>query len=147
MPKDKKKRATATAGDNSKEERPAASAEEPASEAQDQNEENPTEPQQPKEKKHDSGAADLEKVTDYAEEKEILPASTDLEDAIATIRNRQVADNAKRLARERELAKVAVRKEDVDLIVDELEISRAKAERTLKEHNGDLIEALAELTN
>lgn len=38
-----------------------------------------------KEKKHDSGAADLEKVTDYAEEKEILSSSTDLEDAIATI--------------------------------------------------------------
>ncbi len=38
-----------------------------------------------KEKKHDSGAADLEKVTDYAEEKEILSTSTDLEDAIATI--------------------------------------------------------------
>lgn len=37
-------------------------------------------------KKHDSGAADLEKVTDYAEEKEILSSSTDLEDAIAVIR-------------------------------------------------------------
>ncbi len=41
--------------------------------------------QQNKEKKHDSGAADLEKVTDYAEEKEILSTSTDLEDAIAVI--------------------------------------------------------------
>ena len=29
-------------------------------------------------------------VTDYAEEKEILSTSTDLEDAIATIRNKQV---------------------------------------------------------
>ncbi len=44
------------------------------------------EQQQSKEKKHDSGAADLEKVTDYAEEKEILSTSTDLEDAIAVIR-------------------------------------------------------------
>ena len=41
--------------------------------------------EQNKEKKHDSGAADLEKVTDYAEEKEILSSSTDLEDAIANI--------------------------------------------------------------
>ena len=39
-----------------------------------------------KEKKHDSGTADLEKVTDYAEEKEIIPTSNDLEDAIAIIR-------------------------------------------------------------
>lgn len=40
----------------------------------------------PETKKHDSGAADLEKVTDYAEEKEILSTSTDLEDALAIIR-------------------------------------------------------------
>lgn len=38
-----------------------------------------------KEKKHDSGTADLEKVTDYAEEKEIISTSNDLEDAIAII--------------------------------------------------------------
>ena len=36
-------------------------------------------------KRHNSGAADLEKVTDYAEEKEILSTSTDLDDAIAVI--------------------------------------------------------------
>ena len=41
-------------------------------------------------KKHDSGAADLEKVTDYAEEKEIFSSSTDLEDAIAAIRKLNV---------------------------------------------------------
>ena len=40
----------------------------------------------PDEKKHNSGAADLEKVTDYAEEKEITSSSTELTDAIATIR-------------------------------------------------------------
>ena len=44
------------------------------------------EKQQQRKGKHDDGAADLEKVTDYAEEKEILSTSTDLEDAIATIR-------------------------------------------------------------
>lgn len=38
-----------------------------------------------KERKHDDGAADLEKVTDYAEEKEILSTSTDIEDAMANI--------------------------------------------------------------
>ena len=37
------------------------------------------------EKKHDSGAADLEKVTDYAEEKEIA-TSSDFDDALANIR-------------------------------------------------------------
>lgn len=42
------------------------------------------------EKKHDSGAADLERVTDYAEEKEVISTSTDLEDAIAIIRKYRV---------------------------------------------------------
>lgn len=37
-------------------------------------------------KKHNSGATDLEKVTDYEEEKEVLSASTDLEEAIVIIR-------------------------------------------------------------
>lgn len=40
----------------------------------------------PNEKKHDSGAADLEKVTDYAEEKEIAPSSSNFDDALANIR-------------------------------------------------------------
>lgn len=40
---------------------------------------------------------DLEKVTDYAEEKEIVAASTAaLDDAIATVRKYQIVDNAKK---------------------------------------------------
>ena len=120
-----------------------------------------------KEKKHDSGAADLEKVTDYAEEKEIGSSSA-AEDAIAVISkilylvcynsllkqtfvlfsdNKQVEEAAKRIAREKELAKVSIKKEDVELIVKEMEISKDKAERTLREHAGNIVEALASLTN
>eukprot|EP00093_Oithona_nana_P005828 05828.XXX_88969_88561_1 [CDS] Oithona nana genome sequencing. len=99
-----------------------------------------------KEKKHDSGAADLEKVTDYAEEKEIGSSSA-AEDAIAVINNKQVEEAAKRMAREKELAKVSIKKEDVELIVKEMEISKDKAERTLREHAGNIVEALASLTN
>ncbi len=61
--------------------------------------------------------------------------------------SRQVAASAERQARERELAKVHVTKEDIDLIAEEMEISRARAERTLREHGGDVVEALATLTN
>ena len=118
-----------------------------------------------KEKKHDSGAADLEKVTDYAEEKEIGSSSA-AEDAIAVISkflcaktqvfvlilnffsdNKQVEEAAKRMAREKELAKVSIKKEDVELSVKEMEISKDKAERTLREHAGNIVEALASLTN
>ena len=104
------------------------------------------------ESKHDSkGAADLEKVTDFAEEKEILSGSTtaaaDLESAIANIRTRQLAAAQEKAARERELAKVAIKKEDVDLIAEEMELPKSKAERTLREHKGNVTDALIALTN
>merc|ERR1711983_568460 len=77
-----------------------------------------------KDKKHDSGAADLEKVTDYAEDKEILSTGNELEDAIVAIRNKQAQKTAEKLARERELAKVPIKKEEVELIMTEMEIPK-----------------------
>ena len=46
------------------------------------------------------------KVTDFAEEKEILSTGNELEDAIVAIRNKQNQKTAEKLAREKELAKV-----------------------------------------
>ena len=63
------------------------------------------------------------------------------------IGNRQAAQTAEKAARERELAKVPIEKTDVDLIATEFEIPRPKAERTLREHGGNVVEALASLTN
>lgn len=37
-------------------------------------------------------------------------------------------------------------KEDVDIIVNELLVSRTVAEQTLREHHGDVVAALEELT-
>ncbi|KAK6644371.1 hypothetical protein RUM43_000638 [Polyplax serrata] len=103
-----------------------------------------TENSQRKVAKHDSGAADLEKVTDYAEEKEIT--SSDDFSELKFIGDRRTKEAADKIARERELAKVSIKKEDVDLIVRELEISRTVAERSLREHQGNLVNALAALT-
>eukprot|EP00096_Caligus_rogercresseyi_P010553 TRINITY_DN389_c1_g10_i1.p1 TRINITY_DN389_c1_g10~~TRINITY_DN389_c1_g10_i1.p1 ORF type:complete len:119 (-),score=40.55 TRINITY_DN389_c1_g10_i1:99-455(-) len=100
-----------------------------------------------KEKKHDSGIADLEKVTDYAEEKEILSSSVELEDAIRAIRNKREIEASEKLAREKELAKVAINKEDVELIMNEMEIPKTKAMRVLREQNGNVVAALTVLTN
>ena len=61
--------------------------------------------------------------------------------------SRQIAESAERAAREKELAKVSITQENVDLIVAEMEISKVKAERTLREHKGNIVEALAALTN
>jgi len=100
-----------------------------------------------KDKKHNSGAADLEKVTDYAEDQEILSTGNELEDAIVAIRNKQAQKTAEKLARERELAKVVISKEHVDLIMHEMELPKDKAERTLREHGGDVVKALTALVN
>ncbi|XP_023327278.1 huntingtin-interacting protein K [Eurytemora carolleeae] len=100
-----------------------------------------------KDRKHDWGAADLEKVTDYAEEMEILSTGNELEDAITAIRNKQALKTAEKLARERELAKVTVNKEDIELIVAEMELSKERADRCLREHDGDVVAALTSLVN
>lgn len=45
------------------------------------------------------------------------------------------------------MAKVTIKKEDVELIMSEMEISRVTAERSLREHMGNVVEALVALTN
>ncbi len=77
----------------------------------------PQEKGQKKIAKHDSGAADMEKVTDYAEEREIL--AQDISGAINLIESRRNKEAAERLAKEKELAKVSIRKEDVEILVKE----------------------------
>lgn len=76
-------------------------------------------------------------------------------------------ENLEKLAKEQELQKVHVKKEDIELIVGlpeftfecfslqfdlifqirEMEISRQKAEETLRVHRGDVVAALEALTN
>ncbi len=98
-----------------------------------------------KTKTHSSGAADLEKVTDFAEEKEIDTGN--LNDAMAAIADRRKKHAEAKVEREKQLASVKVKKEDVELIMNEMEISRMQAERCLKEHNADLKAALSALVN
>merc|ERR1712002_82802 len=104
----------------------------------------------PKEKgkkvaKHDSGAADLEKVTDYVEETEI--SSQDMADAMRAVNDRKAKEAAEKQQLEKELSKIKITKEDVDLIIQEMEISQTLAERKLREHRGNVVEALVALTN
>lgn len=93
--------------------------------------------------KHDSkGAADLEKVTDYAEEKEI---SNDMSEAITAITDKRRRDADLKAEHEKKLASVKVKKEDVELICCEFEVIKSRAERVLKENNGDLTASLTTL--
>lgn len=54
---------------------------------------------------------------------------------------------AERLQKEKELMQIKIKREDVELIVTELEMSSERAERALREHGGNLIETLVTLTN
>ena len=110
-------------------------------------ESNPAEVDAKKEARHNSGAADLEKVTDYAEEKEITTDGGNLNDAMNAISDRRRKEAEKKAEHEKQLASVKVKREEVDLIVSEFEISKSKAERVLKEHNGNIAAALSALIN
>jgi len=96
--------------------------------------------------KYDSGAADLEKVTDYAEEKEVI-STDDISGAMTIIGDRRLKEAADKMAKEKELQKVSIKKSDVELIIREMEISKTLAERTLRECHGDVVKALVALTN
>ncbi|XP_022175805.1 huntingtin-interacting protein K [Myzus persicae] len=96
--------------------------------------------------KYDSGAADLEKVTDYAEEKEVI-STDDISGAMTIIGDRRLKEAADKIAKEKELQKVSIKKTDVELIIREMEISKTLAERTLRECHGDVVKALVALTN
>ena len=98
-----------------------------------------------KTKVHNSGAADLEKVTDYAEEKEI---DTDkLTDAMTAISDKRRKEAEAKVEREKVLASAKVKKEDIDVVVSEFEVGRPRAERCLREAGGDLKTALTALVN
>ncbi|KAH8268600.1 huntingtin-interacting protein K [Drosophila bipectinata] len=91
-------------------------------------------------KRHDGGAADLERVTDYAEEKEISAAN--ISSAVEQFGNQRNKENELRVAKEKELQKVQVKKEDIELIMNELLVSKAQAEKVLREQSGDVVAAL-----
>lgn len=49
--------------------------------------------------------------------------------------------------REKELAKVSIKQMDVDVIIEELDVTREVAIHSLRANNGDLAAALSELIN
>lgn len=97
--------------------------------------------------KHDSGAADLEKVTDYAEEKEVLEENANLNNAINLISDKRKKEADQKAEKEKELANVKVIREEVELLIFEFELNKNRAERVLKENTGELEPALAFLIN
>lgn len=98
--------------------------------------------ERPKPKTQAQESADLEKVTDYAEETDLGSVNVNNLNAINLIEAQRTKETQ---AREEELAKVDITKDDVDLIVRELEITRQQAELALRQSSGDPVQALVRL--
>ena len=97
-------------------------------------------------KGHDKAAnVDLERITDYAEDTEV--ANKDIVNAVSLIEGRRSEEQEQKTAREKHLASVKIKKEDIELIVREMEVSTSAAERCLRESEGDVVAALISLTN
>lgn len=86
--------------------------------------------------------ADLEKVTDYAEEKEVFSVNQNNLEAINQIEAKRSKETQ---AREEELAKIIITKDDVELLVNELEITKQQAELALRQSSGDVVQAIVRL--
>ncbi|XP_010527714.1 PREDICTED: huntingtin-interacting protein K-like [Tarenaya hassleriana] len=85
----------------------------------------------------------LDKLTDRVEDRQL--DSSRVQSAMASIAASKEADlNAKRM-REKELASVKINAADVEIIMNELELEKSVAERTLREHKGDAVAATREL--
>lgn len=100
--------------------------------------------------KHDTGAADLAKVMDYGfydEDGQAEAASKDVSGAMSIIGDKKSREDAERVARQLELAKVSISKEDVALIMDEMEIPKNEAELKLRQARGNVVQALGALIN
>lgn len=102
--------------------------------------------------KHDYGAADLAKVTTYEanyfyEEGQNDVSTGEISGAKSIIDSKRSKEDAERVARQKELAKVVIKKEDVELIMNEMEISRTDAELKLRQAMGNVVHALITLIN
>lgn len=84
--------------------------------------------------------ADVSRVTDFAEQKE-MDSSKSLA-ALQSLTNEAKVDREAEKRRAAELAAVSIDQKDVDLIVREMEMEKAEAELKLREHGGDVVKTL-----
>uniref|UniRef100_A0A7S3BM35 Nascent polypeptide-associated complex subunit alpha-like UBA domain-containing protein n=1 Tax=Haptolina ericina TaxID=156174 RepID=A0A7S3BM35_9EUKA len=148
--KGKAAEATSTGGDDSSRE-PAAGAAAKGSAAQTPTATEPIESEETEEdeetdqstKKRDG--ADISKVTDFLEQKELDSAKASR--ALASITAEETVDREAERERERELAAVAIDQADVALIAEEMELDKEVAERKLREHRGDVVQTLNTLVS
>ena len=98
---------------------------------------------QPKEKNKLQAKAtgDLDKVTDYVEERDL--DTTKVADSMRAIIGN--ASASKRAGQLKEHMNVKVQKSDISLIADELDVDHKRAEEELRNCGGDVVKALCNL--
>ena len=92
----------------------------------------------------EAAKAGLEKVTDFVEDKGVDGARAS--EALSALATADDAAAQANLERERALAAVKIDKADVELIIKELEVDRAVADRELRVQGGDVVAVLRALT-
>lgn len=85
----------------------------------------------------------LDQLTDNVEDKQMDQSK--VQSAMATLAESQKADKDAQRQRERELAALKISKGDIDAIASEFELDAKTAERRLREHRGNLRQALEAL--
>eukprot|EP01147_Barroeca_monosierra_P000901 gene901-4164_t len=93
--------------------------------------------------KHDTSKAELARVNDAGVDRELSSESASQAAATRLERSKQHTE-AERL-RQQVLNAVKVRQEDIDLIAEQMEISKVRAERFLREHEGNVKDTLRTL--
>lgn len=99
--------------------------------------------------KHNTGAADLAKMSGLGlEDDDNHNVNTkDISSAMSLIDSNRSKDEAERAAKKKELEKVKIRKEDVEFIMQEMELTKTEAEFELRFASGDLVQALINVIN
>ncbi|KAI9098888.1 CG9922-like protein [Phlyctochytrium arcticum] len=93
-------------------------------------------------------AKDMQNVSGYYDEKSGENVDEGkLDKAMTFLTDVSKEQKAQKSEREKELARVAVAKEDIDLVVQEFEISRAAADRALRENGANVLETMRTLVN
>merc|ERR1711975_65593 len=91
------------------------------------------------------GANALDSITDFVEDKETATKVDvkEVEERLKELRKKQDEMDKKRAEKEKQLAAVKIKKEDLELMCQELPLCEKEAlERVLRERGGDLVGAL-----
>eukprot|EP01112_Ceratiomyxa_fruticulosa_P023167 TRINITY_DN8752_c0_g1_i1.p1 TRINITY_DN8752_c0_g1~~TRINITY_DN8752_c0_g1_i1.p1 ORF type:complete len:115 (-),score=19.36 TRINITY_DN8752_c0_g1_i1:47-391(-) len=87
-------------------------------------------------------AQDLERVSDSFKEEKEINVKVNVDNEIGIIHQSSAESK-----RQSELAAIKVKAEDIELLVQELEITPERADRSIRENKGNVVDALRSLIN